>query len=510
MTKLYSLVFASFTALGAQLFAQQQFQNPGFETWENEGTATAEPVNWSSLKTSGGGQASAAPVVITKDTGRNGGSSVKLENKSAFGITANGILTNGRVYAPDFNPENGYVATVSTDDRWNTPFSSRPDSLVGWYKFLPTPGDKGKVEVVLHKGTDCRLPEGATPNDIVAMARFDMVQSAASWTRFSVPFTYLSADTPDYILAVITSGDSTQALVGSLAWFDDFELIYNLPVQTLALSTNLYEITNTTGAAISVSYTVPAGVFSGANEFIAELSDANGNFANPIVLGTLTSASSGVINGEVPAQIQPGTNYRVRVRPTETIAGYTLELIDNGEDVTIDLYGNMATYLSVNYTYPEGDPVELIVYEGMEMDAREWKYALTSGGPYQSFDTPLTTAEVNVLFPDLGNYYVVCESTLGAEVFVTNELLVVMSTVSVPENKKEEFIFSAHQQGERIVLKSNTTIDYVVYDALGKRIRSGSFSGETSMSPRDSGLYFIQYTDGQRVATKKIIYQAYQ
>jgi hypothetical protein len=508
MTKFYALIISILFFVGAPYFAQQQFENPGFETWENEGTATAEPVNWSSLKTSSGGQAGVAPKVISKDAGRNGGSSVKFENISAFGITANGILTNGRVYAPDFNPENGYVGTVSTDDRWNTPFTSRPDSLVGWYKFQPTPGDKGKVEVVLHKGTDCSLPEGDVPNDLVAFARFDMVETTSTWKRFSVPFTYYSADQPDYMLSVLTSGDSTQALIGSLAWFDDLEFIYNLNVQTEVLSTNLYEITNLTGASIDVSYTVPTGVFSASNTFVAELSDVNGSFHNPIVLGSLNSGESGMISGTIPAQIQPGTSYRVRVRPTESVDGYSIRLIDNGENVTVDLYGNVANYLGANYTTLDGNPVQVIVYEGMEMDSREWKYALTAGGPYQSFDTPLTDAEVNFLFADLGNYYVVCESTLGAEVFVSNELLVVMSTVSVSENKNEEFSFSAHQQGDRIVMKSNASVEFVMYDALGKRIRSGSFSGETTLTPRDSGLYFIQYTDGNRVATKKIIYQA--
>src|SRR5690606_28266933 len=110
MKKIYTgIIVCAFPFLG---FTQQQFENGGFESWENTGSPTEEPTEWSSLKTSGGGQAGVAPKVISKAPGRTGGSSIRMENESALGITANGILTNGRVFAPDFNPENGYVATI--------------------------------------------------------------------------------------------------------------------------------------------------------------------------------------------------------------------------------------------------------------------------------------------------------------------------------------------------------------------------------------------------------------
>ncbi len=236
----FALAVCSFLVAG--IFAQEQLENSNFEIWENVGSATEEPVNWSSLKTSDNSTlASAAPVVISQEEGRGGtGFSVRLENKEVFGIVANGILTNGRVHA-DFNPENGYVYTIDSDARWNTPFTSRPDSIVGWYKYTPVSGDKGKVEVVLHKTGTCVLPEGGTPCDLVARARFDMVNAAADWVRFSTPFVYYNGDNPDYVLSVITSGDSTQAVTGSVAFFDDIELIYN-PIANIEDNSNIEEI----------------------------------------------------------------------------------------------------------------------------------------------------------------------------------------------------------------------------------------------------------------------------
>jgi hypothetical protein len=228
--KKFSFKILIICLLSFSIQAQEQLQNPGFETWEGSG-ATLEPLDWSSLKTSDNSfLASSAPQVLFQDAGRNGGFSVKLENKSALGIVANGILTNGRVHA-DLNPANGYVFTDAADQKWNTPFTSRPDSIVGWFKYQPASAggttDKGKVEVLLHKTGNGQNPVGNTAENMVGKARFDMTVSSSSWQRFSAPFNYTSQDSPDYILVVLTSGDSTSAINGSIAWFDDLELIYN-------------------------------------------------------------------------------------------------------------------------------------------------------------------------------------------------------------------------------------------------------------------------------------------
>lgn len=64
---------------------------------------------------------------------------------------------------------------------------------------------------------------------------------------------------------------------------------------------------------LSIPYTV-SGVVDPNNQFVAELSDANGSFANPIVVGTATGNTNGVINGVVPESVVSGNGYRIRVR----------------------------------------------------------------------------------------------------------------------------------------------------------------------------------------------------
>ena len=223
MKQLFTILLSvTFFALNAQ----QQIENSGFENWEDVGTVADEPTDWSSIKTSHEPSLNGlAPQVWSQSTdARSGNFSVRLENISTFGIVANGIMTTGQIHA-DLNPENGYVFTDVADANWNSPFTDFPDSLVGWYKYTPSGSDAGKAQVILHTGAAQNPDAGFT--NWVAEARFDFSGTTATWTRFSVPFIYYNAITPAYLLAVLVAGDSTVSVGGSVALFDDLELIYN-------------------------------------------------------------------------------------------------------------------------------------------------------------------------------------------------------------------------------------------------------------------------------------------
>lgn len=236
-TLFYSLVGILFMH---SLFAQQQIENGDFENWENQGSAEEEPVDWSSLKTADA-LAGTAPSVLSPDTGRNGGLCARLEVKEVplIGIKANGIMTNGRVHA-DFNPENGYVFTDPNDAQWNTACSDRPDSIVGWYKYEPQNGDKGKIEVILHVAQG-NLPYNGTETNMIGRAKYEFTAQQTTWTRFAKAFNYVSQQAPEYILTTVASGDSTISQTGSTLWIDDISLVYN---NTSSIEENDTEITS--------------------------------------------------------------------------------------------------------------------------------------------------------------------------------------------------------------------------------------------------------------------------
>lgn len=206
----------------------QQLENPGFENWENAGTVKDEPVDWSTIKTCDDpGLASVAPVTFDRSQDVHSGNySLKLYNVNVFQIVATGAITNGRFHA-QYNLDSSFSYTDTTDARWNTPFTWRPDSLEGWFKFFPKGDDRAQFKFILHVH-ECKLPEfGTTPNWIgVAVNVTEPGVTYAEWTRFVVPFTYFDDRTPSYILNVMNSGDSTSAVDSSYLLVDDLHMIY--------------------------------------------------------------------------------------------------------------------------------------------------------------------------------------------------------------------------------------------------------------------------------------------
>ena len=227
MKQILRILIFIFVLVPAVIFGQQ-FENPGFENWENAGTVKDEPVDWSTIKTCDvPGIASVAPVTFARcDTAHSGNYSLKLYNVSVFGLVATGAITNGRFHA-EFNLDLSYSYTDPADPQWHTPFSWRPDSLVGWFKFYPKEDDRCQVKAIVHVD-ECKLPENGTMQNWVGMAVFVSEPGATydQWTRFAVPFDYYREDIPEYLFCTLNSGDSTTAIDSSFMLIDDLQLMY--------------------------------------------------------------------------------------------------------------------------------------------------------------------------------------------------------------------------------------------------------------------------------------------
>ena len=225
MMKSLHIIFALLIINGT---FSQQLENSGFEQWENVGTGEEEPLSWSSTKTSDNSSLNGlAPQVISRSTDAHTGTyAAKLVNKNVpfVNIVANGILTNGIIHTTT-NPQDSYVYTDVNSSDHSQPFTSFPDSIVGWYKYAPQGNDVGNIQVLLH-GSYGQLPVDASTS-IIALAEFDF-SANSNWTRFSTPFIYYpTINNPAYILCNISAGDSTQAVANSELKIDDLELIYN-------------------------------------------------------------------------------------------------------------------------------------------------------------------------------------------------------------------------------------------------------------------------------------------
>jgi hypothetical protein len=229
MKKILTSAFL-FSFLVTNVYAQTQLENPGFENWEqiSPTNTNLEPVNWSSIQSGIPENISnlAPQVVFSSNDAHSGSKSARLKNASAFGIVANGIITNGRILA-NLNPDLSNVFTDVDDPRWNTPFTGRPDSLVGYYKYTSFNGDGPLVQVLLHRGDQGTIPI-SDEVDIVSFTDYYLpAVSVTSWTRFSIPLDYENGNIPEYVLMNISAGAGTDAQANSEFWIDDLEFIYS-------------------------------------------------------------------------------------------------------------------------------------------------------------------------------------------------------------------------------------------------------------------------------------------
>ncbi|MEI6124094.1 MAG: hypothetical protein WCQ95_10770 [Bacteroidota bacterium] len=103
----------------------------------------------------------------------------------------------------------------------------------------------------------------------------------------------------------------------------------NNTIKTGVLAQNTFCACNT----MQIPFTA-TGIYSPDNTFIAQLSDASGNFTHPQNIGELKTASTtDTIAATIPCQIESSANYRVRVvSSTPNVVGS-----DNGNNIKINV-----------------------------------------------------------------------------------------------------------------------------------------------------------------------------
>lgn len=495
------VLFALIAGATLGLYGQTQLDNSGFETWENVSAPEEEPTNWSSLKTADA-LAWAAPVVCAQAGSAHSGSyCVHLTNVSSWGVVANGLLTNGRVHA-DFDPELGYVFTEPTDAQWYQTFSDRPDSLVGWFKYAPQGSDKGKVEILLHDNTaQGILPETGSITHWVAKARYDIATTTSTWTRFSVPFNYFNGNTPDYILAVCSSGDSTVAVDGSELWLDDLELIYNPNVVSIDPPTTQNIDIGVNGTTLTVTETPNAGsiaVTGGTltREWLWSTTSGSG-------YASFSPAETGM--AYTPNFASPGIYYVV----CETDFGTETVLSNEVTIVVTDPATNSVTIT------PATDQTILLNDDGTLLTAnespspassREWLWSTTSGSGYTSFSPAETGTTYTPNFSALGTYYIVCQSDFSGDVQISNEVVIYVPSAAGINDEDIQFSITSTQNQIEINLSYLENAGLVLYSLDGQKVWEADINNEYSQFQPGlvTGIYVYRIVTGNKIISGKI------
>jgi hypothetical protein len=167
-----------------------------------------DPDNWNTLNPN---TAILGVLTCLKATGadaHSGNSAIKLITKSVLGQNANGIATTGTITISPPGVSGG------------VPYTGRPDSIAGWYKYTSVGSDNGFVELL--------LLGAASATDTVGFVRFQTPASTVgTYTHFSAAVNYVSVNPVAKSIWLLSSSAGFTAVVNSTLFVDDLELITN-------------------------------------------------------------------------------------------------------------------------------------------------------------------------------------------------------------------------------------------------------------------------------------------
>ena len=329
----FTLFTFSFLSLSLSAQYGPQFDNRGFEEWTSrEVNAVDEPVHWHSGGTATGAFSGLLSSQIEQSSqirpGSTGTKSVKVFPKDMFFVTANGTLTNGRINAGSMSAtgEENYNYTQRSESTHNTAINQLPDSLTVWVCFRSqSETDKAQVKAVIHGDADYKLCANGTEDPAdkhVATAVLNFTRTAPAngdftWRRLSIPFQNSGPCTDvRYVLFTATTNETPgTGNTSDDLHLDDVMLVYNPTLKLEPLTSNQLTASTTMDIHFTLTGTMsPENLNAEPNVVIVQLSDANGDFSNPIEIGRLTTNTSGIIGAQIPSVAEG--QYRIRVIST--------------------------------------------------------------------------------------------------------------------------------------------------------------------------------------------------
>jgi hypothetical protein len=265
----------------------------------------------------------------------------------------------------------------------------------------------------------------------------------------------------------------------------------------LTLTTDsILQLSTCAGGNIIVPYTVSGGSYQFGNTFTAQLSNAFGQFTNPVNIGSLFFWNSGIILATIPANTNFGFFYKIRViasNPADTGAACPNTLI-------------ITQVAQLNQILPF--PSDTVCNDTTTLTAINFasSYAWSTGD---------TTMSINVTAP--GIYTVTTTDILGCQ--STTSDTVILYCLGVEENDLQNAIDIYPNPSNGIVnIKWNASgtqkLKLSVFNSIGQEvIRSDNFGINSAAEKQidingfSPGIYFITFQNENGRTTKKIIIQ---
>lgn len=390
--------------------AEKQIPNSGFEVWMNEGETVAEPVGWHSFKTAGGNLSMMGGDQLHESSdvrpGSLGSRSARINSNQILGIPANGNLTTGRINMGSMTAADitgNYNFTDLTDPAHALPFTTVPDSLTFWVKFMMT--DKlyqstglfqgfyvtdssdmyAALTVTIHDGDTSyqdpnvdSLKQGMETH-VVAKAQQLFPDTKGEWVRYSVPFEPGMSDKPEYILVSLTTninpgmGPGSTATKADTIWIDDMLMIYNPTVSLNLAATEVLDGIETLAfdAVLDGTFNPSNLVFADSNLLIVE-ADTLDDFSTAQVVYSRKQGEGNVSGNLDIADLKAGKTWYVRARTTNYPAVSESQVLYTLED---------RAYFNVQYGVEGSEEAEVQVFRNAETEA------LASGDTVDRYDS---------------------------------------------------------------------------------------------------------------------------
>lgn len=265
------------------------------------------------------------------------------------------------------------------------------------------------------------------------------------------------------------------------------------PIVTNTMSTGANIVPTEWCAGTNQSVSVPfisTGTFTAGNVYTAELSDASGSFAAPLVIGTLPStANSGTISATVLGSVNNGSGYRIRVNSSAP----ALVSVDNGADLTVHSLPNV--------TLGSFSPV--CVYDPF--------FTLIGGAP-ASGNYSGTGVTANLFDPSAAGI----GTTLITYTYVdgngcensAQSLIPVDGCASLKEIPQEVVTIYPNPTSTAFTIAMNKKIKHVeITDVSGKQVKSFGEQASYSIEDLPNGTYVVKIFSENEVYSQRLIVQ---
>ncbi|MCX6200218.1 MAG: T9SS type A sorting domain-containing protein, partial [Bacteroidetes bacterium] len=271
---------------------------------------------------------------------------------------------------------------------------------------------------------------------------FAPAETGTSYTpNFALPGTY-------YVVCVSTNLNPGDAVTSNQV---EIDVQNGTTITTSAVSGSPFLVSPNMPAAVSADFTSDV-VFNVGNIFTAQLSDYNGSFTSAITLGTLSGATIGTISASIPGNTTGSTNYRIRVTSTDpAIIGS-----DNGTNLEVVPFTNTVTPADTQHLIQNQNGNAITVTE-TQTASHVWKYTQASGIGYTNFSPSETGVSIVPHFNLVSPYYIICESTNGANDKVISQEVVVIVTSSVGIGEEASEMIKAFWNGNDFMVDLSTT-----------------------------------------------------